>query len=788
MSTLSEVRKRIHLFETRLRRVTELGNPRLTQLCERHGAIVDRIRDDCQNPKPPSISLIGTTGAGKSSLLNALLGERILPVSSMRACTAAIAEVRHSDTGTYRAEVEFISRESWLKEIDALLEDIRDAERDRGANREGDTESSLAIPKSARDKIMAVYDPDGTGTIYIDDLVEPPEIKQALDAGSVTIEEKELGPFRAGVKRYLASDQRFWPLVKRVCISGPFAALRSGVMLIDLPGVNDPNEAREAVTHGYIKSCLYMWIVFNVKRGPTRDLTDLMQRDDFIRQVVMDGRAATLTFVGTATDDIDIDAAIEEFGLPEDAQYLDVIQKRNVLAKKQVRNTLDDLSRSMAGNATVDHNALHRLSNVLQRSPIFTVSAHEFMRINGISRTHREVLTEAGDTEIPALCDHMTDICREYTLEARLLTHHAQMNVVEEDWVNAITAEIETLRHQAEIKARVRAEVERALKDARTFLESEVKSACDVFREDLSGHADLLGERLRHAVERGQNELGSVISRWGHLHWATLKATTRRGGRFIGATGTNDFSSDIAKPVLDSLTFAWADFFGDKLTLSLEKHQMKLLQRAESYRGKVLDLVRQHFKASEPFVEVIDRVVKSTEKVFQERLKQTRDALTQRIEESRRTLYEQIVGQIDANMRPVFIAVSSESGTGMKQRMLGTLGSKARNVSGTMFDDSRKRILEGVRSLCDWMGREFSDMGANVLKNSEVVSEHLLSGGEELSDTEVQTRLRQYEELLGDSGAPKTPMAPKGDVGDDNTGGGGFLDRLIHRRPKISRS
>ena len=75
-----------------------------------------------------SVVVVGTTGAGKSTLLNALLGEKdILPTNGMRACTAALIELSYNsiDQGErYLAEVEFISKEEWAQEEEALFEDL----------------------------------------------------------------------------------------------------------------------------------------------------------------------------------------------------------------------------------------------------------------------------------------------------------------------------------------------------------------------------------------------------------------------------------------------------------------------------------------------------------------------------------------------------------------------------------------------------------------------------------------------------------------------------------------
>ena len=59
------------------------------------------------------VGVVGDTGAGKSSVINALLDEEcIVPTNCMRACTAVITEIQFNESTDqarrYRAEVEFI--------------------------------------------------------------------------------------------------------------------------------------------------------------------------------------------------------------------------------------------------------------------------------------------------------------------------------------------------------------------------------------------------------------------------------------------------------------------------------------------------------------------------------------------------------------------------------------------------------------------------------------------------------------------------------------------------------
>lgn len=73
------------------------------------------------------IGVLGTTGSGKSSLINALLDEgALLPTSCKEACTAAPTEVSYTydPEFAYRAEVEFVSVEEWEQELSLLSKEF----------------------------------------------------------------------------------------------------------------------------------------------------------------------------------------------------------------------------------------------------------------------------------------------------------------------------------------------------------------------------------------------------------------------------------------------------------------------------------------------------------------------------------------------------------------------------------------------------------------------------------------------------------------------------------------
>lgn len=716
------------------------GNVQLLALWNGWETRLIKLSEEATKRPEVEISLVGGTGAGKSTLVNALLDVRLLPVSNMRACTAAISEIAYVDASSYRATVEFVPRESWQREIDLLLADIGDARYGDEAAEGPDTLESLEIPRIARDKLWAVYRPNedsDPATLDPRALKEPPEITHALDTGFEEFASEDLDEFRKRIIFYLDSKHRYWPIVKSVKIQGPFSALKSGAKLVDLPGINDPNEARERVTKTHLKTCRFVWIVFNAKRVLTRDTINLMGSDDFLRQVVMDGRADALTFVATASDDVDVDSGREEFGLDDDASEAEVVLARNREVQKEVTRQLEDLSFRLARLAGETSRA-EALAAAFRSSKLFPVSAREYLRLKGLAKTKTAGLENVNQTQVPMLREHMQTICSRYGVEAHSLALHRQMDILLAEIKRVVYSHQVRLEQRKELSKSQQKEIEGAAEAARGFLAQKLQDLRERFAQDLESSQDLLRERLKRATDRGRSELSVVVRRWSMMHWATLRAVSRRAGAYVGSTGKHDLPADLTKPVLDSITFAWSDFFGDKLGQTLEKWTQKLINQADDHRRRLLESIRI-FAASSPNLErsVSDTLV-ITEKVVTELLQQTKTEMESKIENVRRSLYDCIPDQVRANMRAAFERAAAESGTGMKARMVDILAKHAGEVSEVMFSDAEQAILDGVRSLNDWLCSKYVEMEETVNRHTVLAADNLTLGRDELSVTAIE--------------------------------------------------
>lgn len=748
--TLGALRERINAAYNQLQTyLSKGGNERLrARWPEWQERFKDLLAQSLKSPEV-AISLVGGTGSGKSTLLNALVGARLLPVSNMRACTSAVCEVAYAE-GPYRARVEFVPRATWKAEIDLLLQDLRDAREPFDGDNAEDPRPEM--DRAVRAKLAAVYGTSEDGSPAQFDpfnLVEPPAIKQALDAGYTEIEEPELEQFRKQVAHYLDSRHRFWPIVRTVSIRGPFEGLADGARIVDLPGLNDPNEAREEVTRNHLKTCRYVWIVFNIKRALTRDMVELLQSEHFRRQIVLDGRADALTFVGTAADDLNAETAAEELGLDEDAEITEVVAARNRAVRKEVFGQLDDLAARLAQLAGEDKAAVAHLAAQLKKSQVFTVSAQEYLRLIGVGKTRAVVLETEDQTEVPALQQHLHAICANYGVTAHSQALRRQFGLLVAEINGEVKSQQEILKARAETSERQRKEMRAAAEAARTFLDGKLEQTSAHLTQDLKGCQDLLAERIRRAVDKAKGGAREALARWNQMHWGTLKAACRRGGVYVGPKGRTDLAEDLARPILDGIAFAWSDFFGEKLQQVVEKWTAALSQRAGEYRDRLKQDLRKWPDLPQNLVGSLDALIDASGKVLQEHLAQIASDMEGKIQHAQRTLYESVPDQVRANMQAAFKEAAGQQGSGMKGRMLDRLGEHARRVSQVMFDDAHKALLDGLRGLNDWLARAFGEMADAIRHKASLATEQITAGPGQTSDQAIEKERQTLDNLAG---------------------------------------
>ena len=201
------------------------------------------------------IGITGVLSAGKSTFLNALLGQEVLGTSSVPE-TANLSILRYGETP--RARVHFWSKEQW--------EDLES---------QGAYDSHLqAFVKEGKEHFKD----------KLQDFITSPKYTK-------DIELNELSAYTSA-----NHTSKFCNLVEKVELFMPLAFLENGVEIVDTPGLDDPITKREDITREYIEHCDMLIHIMNTSCAAT-------QKDiDFILEALLEQNISRLLVVLTRID------------------------------------------------------------------------------------------------------------------------------------------------------------------------------------------------------------------------------------------------------------------------------------------------------------------------------------------------------------------------------------------------------------------------------------------------------------------------------------------------------
>ncbi|RKU40941.1 hypothetical protein DL546_003814 [Coniochaeta pulveracea] len=319
MAGVEKSRKTLTALEAALREAT--GSSEATRFL----AEIRSLRDIVSKVRTV-IGVLGNTGAGKSRLMNAILDEDNLIITNpSRACTAVATEIAFNQdpdpAHRYRAEIEFISREEWAAEVNGLLQELVDHEK-RLSTEYNNSESDAGV---AYAKIKAVF-PKITHAQILNNgktgiLINDPALNDIL--GEIKhLHYRTASELRTAIRKYVDSKEEtgkgqetskgckeetmaYWPLVKAARVYVRSETLRTGTILVDLPGVQDANAARSAVAERYMAECSALWIVSPITRAVSDKSAKQLLGSSFRQQLTMDGNYCNITFICSKTDEMD---------------------------------------------------------------------------------------------------------------------------------------------------------------------------------------------------------------------------------------------------------------------------------------------------------------------------------------------------------------------------------------------------------------------------------------------------------------------------------------------------
>ncbi|XP_036944247.1 nuclear GTPase SLIP-GC-like isoform X1 [Acanthopagrus latus] len=242
-----------------------LPNQDNNKLIEFLSTEISKLEED----KKEQVGVFGKTGAGKSTLINAVIEKKILHSGIISACTSVMIKVEaNTKNKKYEADIEFITKAEWQYELPPRPWDDVDEDID--------------------EKMSAVYGKEWrnmSDESFMDDknFKEIPEFLQSKTKNLTCGSAEELSEKCA---RYTRTDSTvrekgrkrwYWPLVKCVTVRVPNYAFQH-VTLVDLPGTGDRNASRDKMWKEVVGSCSTVWIVTeSIRAAADRDAWEILE-------------------------------------------------------------------------------------------------------------------------------------------------------------------------------------------------------------------------------------------------------------------------------------------------------------------------------------------------------------------------------------------------------------------------------------------------------------------------------------------------------------------------------
>lgn len=728
-SPQQELRHYIDSFRTWLERHAE-------PLChDDHAEMVQQWKQDLREaesllahqPELP-IAMLGPSQQGKSSLINALLGENVLAVGgAVGACTCVITSVHYRTVAGFKAEIEFITLDDWrteLKVIQAALASLPSIEEDS----ELDREELEANQKAALEKFGAVYRTNSAEDLenILDDaeLGLPFEITQAMQACKpLVIEEATAQTLRNRVRRYLVGreqheDGQFWPLISRVRIYGNFEVLSNGVVLVDLPGLNDPNPAREQVTKRYLEEARYIWLVCNSQTGIDRVFTQVLRDGGFLFRLFIEGRLNAFSVVATRADDINLAAVLEQMGvIPDDfdGDYAAPLAFRRREIATYIQTHLLNIAQDIATRAESAEQQTAFFGRI-RAIQVFSVSTSAYLHAKGRMPLYQGMRLSPEESHLPRLIEHLHAITREHSYKVQVEASSRRLQLLYDQARRFFLDQILRLEQDSEQARQEWATLCQLSSNAAQTGQADLQRIQIRSEESLKQRCEDFNQRLADFDARAVNALQVTFAAWGNINWRSLHAAVKRRGEWFSHASQREInlSRDIARTYLDLVPFVWDEFFGSHLSSLAQDTAQRTQGEIQGMALTLIGGMEMLHHQPEGIRESMVTSLRTARESFDLQSEQAVAALMAHIQRTRQSLSGGMVETASAFMQQAYeLASQVPSGRGIKQRILDVLVKQAAQQAPALFINMRQELSEGVATLKASMKPQLSRIAEN---------------------------------------------------------------------------
>jgi GTP-binding protein EngB required for normal cell division len=582
------------------------------------------------------ICFLGASGIGKSTLINALVGESLLPQGGIGPLTAQALRVRYGEQAefqvhyhspgrvgrlafalekTYQADLRKQGRE--VKEASGkdFLELVDDDEEDGPTAAEivsdGDAqdERNREFRKQAALMIGGSQDAERETAYLIDRLRETvenkplfgtlclPEDRSRIDRiRTCLIQGKKRQPFRC-----LESEQDFRkelhhhatgflaPIINEMIVLSNAELLKTGIILIDLPGVGIAGDVHVKVTERYIRERAKVVVLVVSVRGVTKADAEMLRNSGFLNRLLFaaDDPAADpvqLIVAVVRADDIADTRYANDKSRKRREHFADVCVEARRNATIQLRGHLTEAWRNDEKLSQTKEEVLDRIMNALQ---VHSLSAVQYRRLLASDEDDPAFIMDAEESNVPKFSRSLSEMAASLNHQRR-----ERLERTRSLFFSSVTSSIRVIHEQWIRDTRVEGEKEALREDLNAFL-GAIRKEFNTRRGEFRG---FLRETIPAEIEKlvmkasisAQAAIDRYLSGLKDANWATLKAAVRRGGTFEGARHIDlphDFALRFEEPV--------AEIWGKQLLQLIRKRTKTYAQDCVALVEKVLNWAKE---------------------------------------------------------------------------------------------------------------------------------------------------------------------------------------------------
>ncbi|XP_067389437.1 nuclear GTPase SLIP-GC-like [Emydura macquarii macquarii] len=672
---------------------------------------------------PIYIGLFGSTGAGKSSLLNAIIDQQFfLPVSDREACTSCMVQVNSNRGENYEAKIHLLSLEEWKEELKNLVELVKkpeeeEEEEEKAEEEEGEEEKEGDVVEAVR-KLRALYGKDAEARPYSDLLsakllVNIPASKCIqLKAAQAEELSDELDPYircdnykdvKEPAQDDVGSRMRLWPLIKYVEVTIPKSdVIPEGVVFMDIPGIGDYNSKRDEMWKETINKCSVIWVISDIERVVGDKVHEVLLTESI--KAYQGGMCSDIALVVTKSDKLHLKEYLRKRrvnNIPIETKH-DAILDRNITVKeKKSHGMKKKLKRTLLRDSEVLH----------KPDLVYTVSATEYWWEKHLTKE---------ETEIPKLREYIRNIylkekkqlLMDYVTEALGIVLLAENFNSTQDMVN----------HYQQIYLEI-------------FVEEKIKALEKEIEKCFAQLEQPLNEGVKQAKSSHQKAFFQLLTQdtgYQGFH-KTLKAVCQNNGVYASRIFARiDLNSALAQPIYDKIGPMFANIFriqwGTRASLKSSLDMFKF-----SVQEKIRDVWKKSTVANDncklKFFIAETNIILST--------------LEREILKKKLDIYQSLPLSILNDLQPYYEEAAKIQGRQSCQKMQNILLENIeRQMQGRMFERAKEKMKMQLQELKItiikrlWM--DISTMLKLVLSHQEEHTERL---------PDFQNEYREIEEI-----------------------------------------